>query len=195
MRSLNPEQATPFTGPDGRREARRSMFVAAVLKLGDQPFPVRIRNMSTTGALLEGAILPPSGSRVELVRAGLAVNGQVAWAMGAHCGIKLDLVVTVDSWLSGKAAAHQQQVDAMLAEVRRDLHQHPATPDAAEPVSAMATRDSAAAADLADIARMIGELGDGLASDPLVLARHMAGLQLIDEAQQRLAALQARLNP
>ena len=194
MLSLARQSPIPFPGPDGRCLARKSMFVAAVLQAGEQSLGVKIRNLSPTGALLEGAVMPPPDSRIALVRGPLHATGRVAWAEGGRCGIAFDGHVEVDSWLSGKAPSHQALVDAMIEEVKRDLDALADIETALiEPESGIGRGGIAEAAELDQIIASLAALGERLTDDPLVVAGHMVELQAIDEAQQRLAALKRRL--
>ena len=194
MLSLARQSPIPFPGPDGRRLARKSMFVAAVLQAGAQSLGVKIRNMSPTGVLLEGAVLPPPGSRIELLRGPLRATGCIAWAEGGRCGVALEGRIEVDCWLSGKAPSHQALVDAMVEEVKRDLDAlAEVEAPLIEPESGAGRGDVAAAVELDQIIGSLAALGDRLTDDPLVVAGHMMALQAIDEAQQRLAALKLRL--
>lgn len=59
-----------------RAGPRTAMFVAATCVSFDRVQPVRVRNMSRDGALLEGAVLPGEGEAFELVRAHLRVAAQ-----------------------------------------------------------------------------------------------------------------------
>ena len=54
--------------PDGRSQVRSSMFLAAVMGAGAEQAPVRIRNMSPTGAMMESPITPVPGTQIDLIR-------------------------------------------------------------------------------------------------------------------------------
>ena len=60
------------------------MLVAATLHVDGQLLPVRIRNMSVSGALIEAATLPPAGAAVVLERGSLQVAGRISWSTGSR---------------------------------------------------------------------------------------------------------------
>lgn len=165
------------------------MFVAATLRAGERAFPVRIRNVSEHGALVEGGILPPAGTAVELLRADLRASGRVAWVAGGRGGLALDGHLVASSWMTGKGGDHQQRVDERVALAR----QYPATRPTASPTPGFdaATGDDCTA--IEEVVAQLGALGDRLSADNDVIARHATELQAIDEAQQRLMGIARRL--
>ncbi len=194
MLPLVQTDSLPFPGPEARQINRTSMLVAAVLRTGTQALAIRIRNMSATGALIEGAALPLPGSRVELVRGTLRAGGQVAWADGRRCGVALDDPVAVDRWISKKVPAHQMLVDALVDAARNAPAPVPMEGAAiVEPASGMCRPDAAAGSEVDSIIASLAALGDRLTDNPAIVAVHLVELQAIDEAQQRLAALKRRL--
>lgn len=183
-----------FAGPEDRRIARTSILVAAMLRFGTQGLAVRIRNMSPTGALIEGTMLPKPNCRIELVRGALRVSGRVAWVDGHRCGVAFDELVEVESWIAGKAVAHQTAVDARIANARHSIGAATGPGAAGEEPPPGIDRPGVATADAIDaIIACLARLGDRLADDPLVVASHLVELQALDDAQQRLAALKRGL--
>ncbi|GLR48454.1 hypothetical protein GCM10007925_21700 [Sphingomonas astaxanthinifaciens DSM 22298] len=75
------------------------MFIACTLHAGGEHAPVRIRNMSPDGALLETPLLPVPGSRVRLVRETLVAEGIVAWTKDKHLGLRFNSAVSVPIWM------------------------------------------------------------------------------------------------
>lgn len=78
---------------DNRRHDRDSLFLVAELRLerDGAPYDVKLRNISDSGVMAEGAMRVSRGSRVyvDLRNIGI-VAGQVAWAAGDRCGIAFD---------------------------------------------------------------------------------------------------------
>lgn len=70
----------PQGEPDLRGTARSNMFLAAVLEGPGFSGPVKVRNMSSAGALVEAACLPDTGASVHLLRGSLSVSALVAWS-------------------------------------------------------------------------------------------------------------------
>lgn len=174
---------------NGRKHPRTAMFVAATLRAGGRAFPVRIRNVSDHGALVEGGILPPAGTAVELLRAELRTSGTVAWVSGGRGGLALDGHLVAASWMTGKGGDHQQRVDERVALARRCPVDQP-TPSP-PPAFDAATGDDGAA--IEEVVAQLGTLGDRLAGDDAIVARHSTALQAIDEVQQRLMGIARRL--
>ena len=96
MSDLEPDGAAPA---DQRRAPRASMFIACTLHAGGELAPVRIRNMSPDGALVETPLLPPPGSRVRLVRETLVAEGIVAWTSDKKLGLRFSSAVSVPVWM------------------------------------------------------------------------------------------------
>src|ERR1051325_1703403 len=80
---------------DPRSNVRANVFLAATLIAAGNSRPVRIRNISSQGALLDGPALPPEGSIVHLRRGSLSVDGEVAWQVEDQCGLRFGTDVMV----------------------------------------------------------------------------------------------------
>ena len=93
---------------DPRRSRRANVLFAASIEVQGASTPVKLRNLSTEGALIEGDSLPVEGSEVIFRRNELSVGGCVAWAARSSIrqGTGLHDVVS--------GARHQ----ALLAQVR-----------------------------------------------------------------------------
>jgi hypothetical protein len=118
----------PFEGPgsgvratpDGRGGPRTNIFVIATLYTPTGSAPVRIRNMSRNGALVEGGALPAAGTEVRLSRGSLAIGGRVVWCHDGKAGLRLDGWVSVTEWLpSGKRNVGQQRIDEIVYQAKR----------------------------------------------------------------------------
>lgn len=179
---------------DARTEARASIYLAAALYCDGFPAPVRIRNLSTTGALVEGATVPNSGALVQLVRGGLIVHGLVAWSADGRCGLKFSGSIDVQRWRVAPNL-EQQRVDEVVRLVKAGavplpvppLGQAPQRPEPAE----WGTRLSQ---DLHSASELLEKLGEALAGDAHVVAAHGPALQNLDIALQVLAAVEAILD-
>ena len=177
---------------DLRLDPRKAMFVAAELHVGAASTPVKIRNMSTKGALIEAAMLPPAGTPVRLVRGPLSAAGAMSWAAGGRGGVALRESIAVEDWIRGKLPEHQARVDALIQEIRKSGRE-PRSLQAAEPRPAFEQSGIAVENELRSLAALIAGLEQALIDDPHVIARHGEALQTIDEAQQRIAALVRRV--
>jgi hypothetical protein len=73
-----------------RRSPRRRVLLAATLETAVGIHDVKLRNISSTGALLDCAAPPATGARVTFRRANMAIAAQVMWASAGACGIHFD---------------------------------------------------------------------------------------------------------
>jgi len=150
------------------------MFIAAVLRGSGGSCPVRIRNLSRSGALIEAPVLPPQGSAVELVRSDFRVTGEIVWRAGSRCGLRLDSAIIVADWMANPANRHQGLVDTMVAKIKSELATASTASAPSPPLSADLGEDI-------DRLRLLLEaMGDDLTSVPETLMRHAANLQHLD---------------
>jgi len=70
-----------------RRARRSNVLLAASIELSGAVVPVKLRNLSTEGALIEGDSLPVAGAEVLFRRNELSVNSRVAWVHENHAGV------------------------------------------------------------------------------------------------------------
>ena len=70
-----------------RRSRRSNVLLAASIEASGAVIPVKLRNLSTEGALIEGESLPVEGSEVVFKRNELCVNSRVAWVMDQQAGV------------------------------------------------------------------------------------------------------------
>ena len=73
--------------PGNRRSRRSNVLLSAALELGGSSIPVKLRNLSEQGALIEGKNLPLEGCEVQFKRNDLSVAGRVAWVNESQAGI------------------------------------------------------------------------------------------------------------
>jgi len=83
---------------DNRKFERDSLFLVAEVRLerDGAPYSVKLRNISDSGLMAEGAMRVSRGRTVwvDLCNIGL-VQGTIAWAAGNRCGIAFEQ--TIDS--------------------------------------------------------------------------------------------------
>ena len=82
-----------------RRSRRSNVLMAAFVESGAARLPVKLRNLSKEGALVEGAALPPVGTNVHFHKGELALPGRIAWAAGPRAGIAFDQPLDPESVL------------------------------------------------------------------------------------------------
>jgi hypothetical protein len=70
-----------------RRQRRSNVLMAAALELSGTSLPVKLRNLSEDGALVEGDKLPIEGAELVFRRQELSVHAKVVWVRGGRCGL------------------------------------------------------------------------------------------------------------
>ena len=70
-----------------RRSRRSNVLLAASIEASGASLPVKLRNLSTEGALVEGDALPVEGSEVLFRRNELSVASRVAWVHDKQAGV------------------------------------------------------------------------------------------------------------
>jgi len=165
-----------------RAHPRTSMFVLASMASARASGPVKVRNMSPDGALIEGATLPGVGDSLSLRRGELNASGRIVWQDGGKAGVRFDHHVQVADWLPA-GAARQQLVEQTVHELKNI----PATP-APEPAAPRApvAPSPVERVDLLETADALDALADALAENPQVIVDHSTRLQVLDVAAQLL---------
>ena len=176
------------TPHEGRQQARTHLFVAATLYADAGSTPVTIRNMSASGALLEGAVLPDVGERIDLKRGQLRAAGWIAWRVARKAGVRLEATVHVPDWMTRQVSTGQEQVDALMSMVRNHGQ-------AVAAVAGRATGQLSMEGELLQLRLELGELEAALLKDVVMIATHPE-IQTLDISVQRidrvLKALRAR---
>jgi hypothetical protein len=83
-------------GEPRRAALRKRVMLSARLSTSTAAFEIRIRDVSATGARIEGAELPAQGSAVLLKRGTFSVYGSLVWVSGAVAGIHFDEPLDAD---------------------------------------------------------------------------------------------------
>lgn len=157
------------------------MFVAATLYSDAGSCPVNVRNMSLSGALVEGAVLPELDTPVTLRRGSLEASARIVWQVGRKAGVAFSGSVYVAEWMARNPDCHQARVDDIVRDVRSGMAR-------SEPVQDLPTRGSQNAsleAELIALRLELMTLEHGLTGDVVVVATHPE-IQLLDIALQRV---------
>lgn len=163
------------------------MFVMATIYADRDWAPVRVRNLSPTGALIEGPVLPHHGTQVRLTRGSLSVRGAIVWHKDGRAGLRFDSTISVADWLpQGRAMTAQQRVDEIVQQTRTVCNGVLARTPADYLVS-QSTKPSAT--DLTRLRLAIQSLAEDLAADPAVVESHGSKLQTLDITAQTLRKL------
>ena len=169
---------------DHRAEGRANVFLGAVLDSAAGSIPVRVRNISASGALIEGPILPAPEAKVRLVRGPLQATGTLAWEAQNHAGVSFEEPINVEAWVQRIGHSGQQRVDSVVAAIRRGEPVRSRTDEPADP--------------LAGLSRALDELCDRLAASaefPPGLGDDLLKLDVIAQSLRDLARGEARRTP
>ncbi len=186
------EPASPLPEGHSERAPRTNLLLSATIETATLKAPVRIRNLSEGGALLEGAAFPDVGGALTLRRLEIAIDAVVVWRSASRCGVQFKGKVAVADWVSGtqSRSSHdidQARVDSIQAAVRAG-RPVPTTEGAAAPV-VDADLDRRIAEELSYVKRLLEIVGDELTDAPIVVQRYSRSLQSFDLACQILGHL------
>lgn len=195
-----PGEAIPATGDaeatSRRRVPRSKLLLAGSIESGGMQSPVRIRDLSETGALLEGPAFPPVGTLFTLTRLALQIDARVVWLRPPKCGVEFQGQISVPEWVSGKPGAPtfgQARVDVIQAAVRAG-NAIPLEPEIAEVPVDLACVDHRIGTELLYLQGLLDAMSSELSSDMDVVGRHGAALQNFDLISQILGHLEAILS-
>jgi len=178
------------------REIRENLFLSATVEEADWSCPVRIRNLSTQGSMIDGDALPDVGSVVILRRLQVSSLALVVWQCEGRCGLSFEGPIMIEDWVAGVPSSHrtasigQARVDALQAAIRagQDFCAAPTEPTipSAQPTDYI----HRVALELDHVNDLLASIGEALADDEAVLTRHAAELQKFDLAAQIVEHLQ-----
>lgn len=189
------------------REPRKNLMLSAAIEAGPVSAPVRIRNMSAHGAMVDGPALPEEGSELLLKRLAVSVLARVVWSHSGRCGLRFSAKVCVEEWITGVrqvvpgAKLGQLRVDAIQSALRDDNGESsPAlrdcltgggghSVDSPDYVPRPFEVDRRIAQELAALADFLEAAAATLAGDADLIARHAETLQKLDIASATLSSL------
>jgi hypothetical protein len=160
------------------------MFVTGTLYAAGGSTPVRIRNLSRRGALVEAAGLPPAGTVVRLSRGSFSVAGEILWVEGRKGGLQLASPIAAAEWMPmGERGRGQQLIDEVMHHAR--LGSIPrATPNKPVARSKLSLR-----AELVRLQQLLLGANEELASEDALTAAQVIAVQTIDGVANSLAHL------
>lgn len=181
---------------DDRKGLRTTLFLAAALRFSGRTVQGRLRDLSMTGARVEGEALPAPGTEVAIERGALAAYGKIMWRQPGQCGVRFDDPIDLRAWLPARERARtQDDVDRMIAEVRTGTAIMRGQEGQAPPPIAGCSKQLGVrlADELAYVSRMLHGLDEAVANEPLMICRHGAQLQYLDLSRQVLSLVEALL--
>jgi hypothetical protein len=92
-----------------RRSRRSPVFLAATVEVAGVPQPVKLRNLSEEGALIEGERLPLEGTTTFFQRNELRLKSRVVWVLGTYAGVAFARPLRSDEVLRNVPQPRQRQ--------------------------------------------------------------------------------------
>jgi hypothetical protein len=181
---MSANAAAPETA-EGRAAERSNMFVVATLSCAAGSTPVRVRNLSPSGALVEGSVLPLAGARMRLSRGNLHSAGEVVWSADGRAGLRFSGAISVADWMPGGGASRsRQRADEVVFNARPN-----ASAGFNAPLPAAGAPSVEVAMELSVLADRLTRLCGQLADDPRVAAAFPEALLTIEATALRLERL------
>jgi len=181
-----PQPTEQKASSDRRTANRSSLYLAASLYCDGSVYPVKIRNISSAGALLDTLTVLAPGSLVQLIRGPLIVHALVAWTDQGRLGLKFSGTVDVQRWRQTISNAEQQRVDDVVTLVKAG-----AVPLQVYSSASSLEETNGPSSDLLRASKLLSRLGDRLANDAIVVANFPGELQNLDIAIQVIDAIAA----
>ena len=166
-----------------RVEIRTHLFVVAMLSAATTSMPVRIRNLSVSGALIEGSALPPGGSAVTIRRGGLSAEGTLAWQSENQAGLAFGSNIFVSAWLPKSSGSKQTAIDQIMFEAKNASEVSTGHPQ----LGSRADSDGVLF-ELTSLRNDLTTLEEALVRDNNLIATHPE-IQILDIAIQRIDRL------
>lgn len=198
LSEISPDQSLPDDAAGetpAARTSRTNLLLSASIESNGLSAPVRIRNLSEHGALIEGAALPPVGSILILRRLQLEMRATVIWSDKGRCGVRFEGMIAVAGWRAGNWIAPVGTAAAVKAESGTDSPKPASTVSPAPPHADSGT-DARIAAELKTVQQKLaqmsaqnGEPATALQFD--LLSQTLGHLAAILAAQDRMAAIEA----
>jgi hypothetical protein len=91
-----------------RRSRRSPVLLAATVDVAGKPIPVKLRNLSEEGALIEGENLPLEGSSTFFQRNELRLKSRIVWVHGSYAGVAFDYPLKPEQVLRNIPAPKRQ---------------------------------------------------------------------------------------
>lgn len=181
------------------RPPRKNVMLAATISAGSASAPVRIRNLSEVGAMIDGPALPGAGAALTLNRLALSIGATVMWNRNGRCGLSLGCPIVVDDWIAGtstmpgQVGGGQLRVDQLQSAIRSGTAMPAGTLAPAPHRAEVQPVERSIAAELGRVKRMLDKVSDELTDDVDVLVRHERAMQTFDIAVQIVEELAAVL--
>ena len=172
------QDGSSHSGVESRAAPRTNLFLAATLFSAGAGYPVKIRDLSATGARIETLLALEVGAAVTLVRGGLRVQARVGRCAGRFCGLSFDAPVSIEDWMANPVTLERQAMAPVAV-----------GGGVARPVRREERDAESIAEELTRVSRWLEAFGHALANDPQVVFSHGTQLFGLGRAARSLAAL------
>lgn len=171
------------------RTSRTNLLLSATIEANGLSAPVRIRNLSEHGALIEGAALPPVGSNLILRRLQLEMRATVIWSDKSRCGVRFDGLIAVAGWRVGNWIAPVGNAPPS----RSDSTKEPQKPASQTPARTHAGLDARIAAELKTVQQQLAQIRiePSMAEQFDLVSQTLGHLAAILAAEDRTVAIEA----
>jgi len=173
------QDGSSHNGVESRAAARTNLFLAATLNSAGANHPVKIRDLSATGARIETFLVLQVGAAVTLVRGPLSVHAQVGWHAERFCGLSFAAPVSTEDWMANPINLQRQPWSPGL----------PIRAAVATPVRWQVESAESVAEQLSRVSRWLVAFGHALATDPNVVFKHGSELFNLGLAARDLRAM------
>jgi hypothetical protein len=177
-----------------RAVPRTRLFLAATIRFDGNVEPIRIRDLSASGARIEGSTLPEIGAAADITRGTMLASGRVMWREAKACGFRFDEPLPLEDWIPTRITPEQVLVNRLVE--RATTGDAEALPGLAAPRPQERLADALPkrlAEELAYVTRLIESFGDDLSGEPLILTRYSEKLQNLDLSTKILRQVAALL--
>lgn len=176
---------------EARRASRTNLFLGGTIESAAGRFIVRIRNISSKGALIQGQ-LPSESRALTLAHGSSSIEGKIVWRSRDKAGFEFDHEINVAEW-TGKQSEQQNRVDQMMRAIQSGQGPQGLVADESRKVAEPDRLHLRIAEELAYASRKLDALANALAEDRLVVMRHETQLQDLDILAQTLGHLERLL--
>lgn len=164
------------------RAGRTRLFLSATIGFGAARATVRVRDLSASGARIEGENLPVVGASTTMDRGALTAGGTIIWREHKAAGLRFDQPLELDRWMPGLVARDPEEAEKSVADPLG-----PSTGTAEAMLRQRLTEE------LDYVARLLESLGTDLVRDPLIRARYGQQLENLGMSAQILGHVGAVL--
>ncbi len=184
-RSFSAAMTSTDMHKDPRAFPRSTTFLTATMQVKGKACPVKVKNLSPRGAMIEAPDIPEVGCTITVTRGELGAAAEVVWTEANHFGVRFTEKVDVPRW-SIEAGYQSDSIPCLPA---------------ARPISKLDKRKldlddtillSRISDEISYLGRVMETISDVLSSDPLLRHRHARSIQdlvISEEMLDQIAAV------